>query len=116
MSCSKSSNNPCCPAAVIFQEKICGNFSGGTGGINRLSVWRAPAEDYIEGTFEIFNSTGSPGSVTGNITAPGSPGVGPVPPGNSAALAVITPSEFTITAPPNASGKFCITLYKRLIP
>ncbi|MEH6989895.1 S-Ena type endospore appendage [Cytobacillus firmus] len=116
MGCSKGCNNACCPTPEIFQEKICGNFNGGTAGIE-LMVWQAVPGDYFEGTFEIFNSASSSGSVTGDITAEmGETVVGPVPQGNSVANSVLEPSDFTISAPPNTSGKFCITLYKRVMP
>lgn len=95
----------CCPNAMIFQEKICGNF----GDINAV-VWTAPAvNDYIQGTFEVFNAGPNPvvfAVVNGgpNIT---------VPPGTSQAISVNNPTVLGIVSI-GSHGKWCITLYKRV--
>jgi hypothetical protein len=113
---SKGFNDACCPDGQIFQETLCGNFNGGTDGVEDLVVWQAPAGDYFEGTFEIFNSASSPTDATGIIATPaGNDQVGPVPPGFSIARSTLNPTQFTITAPAGVNGKFCITLYKRLL-
>lgn len=110
---SKGFNDACCPSGQIFQEQICGNFYGGTEGETQI-VWQAPVGDFFEGTFEIFNSASSPGDATGTVN-PGGVTVGPVPPGFSMAQTVLNPTDFTITAPAGVNGKFCITLYKRVL-
>lgn len=118
--CGNSSGNCCCcPEPQIFQEKICGKL---TGPLTSYVAWEVPtaggANDYFQGTFEIFNA-GSPG--TGNITAEirdmNGTLVGSltVPPGNSVSVSVNAPDFFNILSVPNGvHGKFCITLYKRL--
>ncbi|WP_148359644.1 S-Ena type endospore appendage [Peribacillus simplex] len=108
---SNGFNGSCCPPAQMFQEKICGNFNG-TGAAQ--IVWTAPAGDYFEGTFQIFNSASSTGPVTGTIN-PGAVAVGPVPPGSTFSVAATNPTDFTITAPIGTSGTYCITLYKRVL-
>ncbi|TVY08864.1 S-Ena type endospore appendage [Paenibacillus cremeus] len=109
MCCNTSA---CCPPAQIFQEKICGNFLGAAV----RAVFTAPAGDYFEGTFEIFNSASSTASAVGTVT----PAVGAVTtfdavPGFSNAAAVKNPISFVIDAPTGVSGTFCITLYKRVL-
>jgi len=106
----------CCPPAQFFQEKICGNFSNpATTGAIGVTVWSAPAGDYIEGTFEIFNSASSPGTVSGAVVStPATPGIS-VPPGFSISISALRPTSFAITVPAGASGTFCITLYKRVL-
>ena len=109
----------CCPPAQFFQEKICGNFNNpvGTGGGLGVTVWSAPAGDYLEGTFEIFNSASSPGAVTGSVTSTAVPVVTifSAPPGFSVSVSVRRPTIFTLTVPEGASGTYCITLYKRVL-
>ncbi|KHE72973.1 S-Ena type endospore appendage [Halobacillus sp. BBL2006] len=109
---SKGFNDACCPSGQIFQEQLCGNFNGGIDGQEQI-VWQAPVGDYFEGTFEIFNSASSTADVTGTITPTGT--VGPIPPGFSMSVSALNPTAFTITAPAGTSGKFCITLYKRVL-
>ncbi|MFE0625315.1 S-Ena type endospore appendage [Priestia aryabhattai] len=106
-------NESCCPPAQIFQESICGNFSG-----TRAAeiVWSAPAGAYFAGTFEIFNSTSSPIStpVTGTMTS-NPVGALSADPGNSVTQSVDQPTNFTITATAGSSGEYCIILYKRIL-
>ncbi|WP_148359646.1 S-Ena type endospore appendage [Peribacillus simplex] len=108
---SNGFNSACCPPAQMFQEKICGNFNG-TGADQ--TVWAAPPGDYFEGTFQIFNSASSTGTVTGTIN-PGAIAVGPVPPGSTFSVAATNPTSFTIAADVGESGTYCITLYKRVL-
>ncbi|MDN4866216.1 S-Ena type endospore appendage [Priestia megaterium] len=105
-------NESCCPPAQIFQESICGNFNG-TGAA--VIVWSAPGGAYFSGTFEIFNSASSPGAVTATITTPSPLGTLDAAPGNSDTASVDQPTAFTITADAGESGKYCITLYKRVL-
>ena len=62
---------------------------------------------YIEGTFQIFNSTDNIASVEGTVS--GSPSVifPPIPPGFTITRSVTLPTAFTISAP-MASGNYCI--------
>ncbi|OJD74831.1 S-Ena type endospore appendage [Bacillus paramycoides] len=120
---SQGINGNCCPPAQIFQEKICGNFNGGAAGVVDQIVWSAPAGDFFEGTFEIFNSATSANTVTGiiissNPTPPPATittNLGPVPPGFSVSNTVSKPISFAITAPAGTNGTFCITLYKHVL-
>lgn len=102
----------CCPSAQIFKEELCGNL---TGPLEGFEAWTAPIgmNDYIQGTFEIFNA--GPGVITATIS--GTPDANlNVPPGSSQAVGVINPSEMVVTVPAGTSGKFCINLFKRLFP
>jgi len=104
-------NESCCPPAQIFQESISGNFNG-TGAAE--IVWTAPAGAYFSGTFEIFNSASSPTTVTATmISTPA--GALSAAPGNSDTQSVDQPTSFTITAGAGDNGKYCITLYKRVL-
>ncbi|WP_394549380.1 S-Ena type endospore appendage [Priestia aryabhattai] len=105
-----SSNESCSPSAQMFQETISGNFNG-TGAA--VTVWTAPAGAYFSGTFEIFNSASSPAAVTVATTPAGT--VLSATPGYTVSETVNQPTAFAITAPVGASGKFCITLYKRVL-
>lgn len=102
----------CCPSGVIFTEKLCGNI---TDPIDQI-VWSAPEEsDYIQGTFEVTNN--GPGTIDFSVNGD----VYTVPTGSSKAVSVNNPTEFivqTIGQPgalPGTTGKWCITLYKRVI-
>lgn len=104
-------NESCCPPAQIFQESICGNFNGALAAVE---VWSAPAGSYFSGTFEIFNSASSTGTVSGGGTA--TPAIVlSAAQGNSDSQSVNQPTSFTITAAAGDSGKYCITLYKRVL-
>lgn len=101
----------CCPNAVIFTEEVCGNIKDP---INQ-AVWTAPpVNDYIQGTFEVFNA--GPGTIDFSVNGT----VFTVPPGTSQAISVNNPTIFIVqtTDIPGAiagtSGKWCITLYKRV--
>ncbi|MEK3856208.1 S-Ena type endospore appendage [Cytobacillus sp. FSL H8-0458] len=109
---NRSGDCCCCPDPVIFQEKLCGNIQDPID----QAVWTAPAvNDYIQGTFEVFNA--GPGtidfSVNGNVFS--------VPPGNSRAVSFNNPTIFIVQtvgqpgAQPGTSGKWCIVLYKRIL-
>lgn len=111
---SQGNNCCCCPDAMIFTEKICGDF----GSINQV-VWSAPeVNDYIQGTFEVFNA-GS-GRVDFSVNFPTNPIViENVPPGTSQSISVNNPETFIIQTIFNGvysgtTGKWCITLYKRV--
>lgn len=107
-------NGNCCPSAQILQEKICGNL---TGPLTNFIAWSASVtlNDYIQGTFEIFNA--GPGIITAVINDNGtSAGSLTVPPGTSQSVSVNSPDSFQITdVPAGTTGKFCITLYKRIL-
>lgn len=101
----------CCPDAVVLQEKVCGNIKDR---INQ-AVWTAPTvNDYIQGTFEVFNA--GPGDIEFSVNGV----VFTVPPGNSKVVSVNNPTIFIIQtfdfpgAQEGTSGKWCITLYKRV--
>ncbi|WP_374148922.1 S-Ena type endospore appendage [Priestia megaterium] len=104
-------NESCCPPAQIFQESICGNFNG-TGAAE--IVWSAPTGAYFAGTFEIFNSASSPSTVTATMASTPA-GALSAAPGNADTQSVDQPTSFTITAAAGDSGKYCITLYKRVL-
>ncbi|MGG3573427.1 S-Ena type endospore appendage [Bacillus gobiensis] len=109
MMCDSVGNGGCCPPAQMFQESICGNFNGP---LTAETVWSAPAGSYFAGTFEIFNSASSTGTVTATVTPAGALSATP---GNSDSVSVNQPTAFAITATAGDSGKFCITLYKRVL-
>lgn len=110
---SNNGDGNCCPPAQMFQEKICGNFNG--TGADQI-VWQAPAGDFFEGTFELFNSASSTATVTGTIAGTVVPGtVGPVPAGSTFSVTAINPNTFTISASVATSGTYCIILYKRVL-
>lgn len=102
----------CCPNAMVFQEKICGNL---TGPLNGFIAWQAPTvNDYFQGTFEIFNA--GPGIITADVLNSASVVIATltVQPGNSVSVSVNNPNSFSVTVLDGTHGKFCITLYKRL--
>ncbi|MDP1383939.1 hypothetical protein Q8G31_30300 [Priestia megaterium] len=108
-------NGSCCPHPQILKEKICGNFIGSAGATPIL--WQAPEGDYIEGTFQVFNSAASGGNASGNISLAGGIGIGmsDATPGNTISQSVPSPVSFSIIAPVGVSGTYCITLYKRVL-
>ncbi|WP_045520575.1 S-Ena type endospore appendage [Neobacillus niacini] len=108
----------CCPPAQIRVEKICGTFQAPLlFSVTSLTVWRAPAvdNDYFEGTFQITLQQGN--GVTGNITTSGVDVPFPLTlSGESIAGAVRNPTSFTINGIDDSDiGKWCITLYKRVL-
>jgi hypothetical protein len=108
---SNGSNNACCPPAQILKEEICGNFNGPLAGV---TVWSAPAGSYISGTFQLFNSASSTGTVT--ATGAATPAIAlSAAPGNTDSESVNNPTTFVITAAAGDSGTYCITLYKRVL-
>lgn len=108
-------NGSCCPPARIFQEKICGNFNFNGTGAPQI-VWSAPPGDYFEGTFQVFNSAASPGTVSANIGLIGGGGLGiSIDPGSTVSLAANNPVSLTIFTDAGESGTYCITLYKRVL-
>jgi len=110
------SNGICSPPAQIFQESICGNFNNATAAATTTTVWSAPAGAYFSGTFEIFNSASSPAATPVTATMTSVPaGALSATAGNSDTQSVDQPTDFAITVPAGASGKFCITLYKRVL-
>lgn len=107
----------CCPTAVIVKEKICGNFTAPLGsGI----VWSADdVTDYIQGTFEIFLSSGTLAEASTHITqATGEEVLFPaITEGNTVARSATVPTSLVLTdVNPGDTGKYCITLYKRIFP
>lgn len=111
-----NSNCCCCPNAVVFQEKICGNLTGPLGEAAPFIAWQAPeVNDYFQGTFEIFNA--GPGIITATVLNNDGVVVGTltVPPGSSISVSVNNPNSLNIISVPlGTHGKFCITLYKRV--
>jgi hypothetical protein len=110
-------NGCCCPPAQIKVEKICGNFAGPLAGESAV-VWRAPAgtNDYFQGTFEATLNSGS--DVTfivenqfGIVTF-----IGGLNAGESEAISTVAPTALRLT---NVNfgdvGRWCITLYKRVL-
>ncbi|KXZ18810.1 hypothetical protein AXI59_16255 [Bacillus nakamurai] len=110
---SKGNDCCCCPNAMIFQEELCGNF----GAID-AAVWTAPTvNDYIQGTFEVFNA--GPGTVDFSVTSNGVLNLFHVPPENSIAVSFNNPTRFAVQTIfgevyNGSTGKWCITLYKRI--
>ncbi|EEK78179.1 hypothetical protein COE58_03520 [Bacillus cereus] len=101
----------CCPPPQIFQEKICGNF----GPNNTVVVWTAgEVDDYVQGTFEVFNSASSTGGMGAVIESVQGSFVFATPPGFSKSTSISLPTTFKIGSPPSTSGTFCITLYKQI--
>ncbi|MBO9129851.1 S-Ena type endospore appendage [Bacillus sp. 165] len=108
---SNAFGGDCCPDAMIFQEQLCGNI---TDPIDQ-AVWVAPAtNDYIQGTFEVFSA--GPGTIDFSVNGV----VFTAPPGTSKAVSVNNPSTFIVQtngqrgAVAGTTGKWCITLYKRV--
>ncbi|KEF38369.1 Spore coat protein Z [Schinkia azotoformans MEV2011] len=107
--CEKKENK-CEDREKIFTEELCGNFRAGT-----VTVWQAASpNDILEGTFHIFNDNTSQADVTATITAHNNVNFPPVPPGFTVTREAIEPVSFTITAPPNTSGRYCITLVRSI--
>jgi hypothetical protein len=98
----------------ILQETLCGNFKGISDPATVIPIWSAPPDDYIQGTFEVFNSSASTGPVLGTITSQPPTDDLEIFPGNSQAKSVLNPNSFTITAGLGDSGTWCINLYKRI--
>jgi hypothetical protein len=104
-------NGACCPSAQILKEEICGNFNGS---LTDPEVWSSPPGNYIAGTFQLFNSASSTATVTATGTA--TPPIAlSADPGNTTSQSVNNPTDFTITTTAGDSGKYCITLYKRVL-
>ncbi len=104
-------NNASCPPAQILKEEICGNFNGP---LTAEEIWSAPAGSYFSGTFQIFNSASSTGTVTAAGTA--TPAIAlSAAQGNTSSQSVNNPSDFTITAAAGDSGTYSIILYKRVL-
>lgn len=98
------------PIEEIITEEICGNFKAG-----EVKVWKAAfSDDFLEGRFQIFNDNTSLGNVTATIKADPTVTFPPVPPGFTVTREANRPRSFTISAPPGTSGRFCITLLKRV--
>jgi hypothetical protein len=111
-----SSNGNLCPPAQIFQETLCGNFNNPTAAAVTTIVWSAPAGAYFSGTFEIFNSASSPVATPVTATMASTPvGALSATSGNSDSQSVDQPTNFEITIPPGANGKFSMILYKRVL-
>ncbi|TKH17361.1 hypothetical protein FC697_22255 [Bacillus wiedmannii] len=112
---SESYLNNCCPESEIIQEEFCGHFNYNVIPEGFYVIFAVAVADtsYISGTFEIFNSDSSVGNATVEIL--GIPNTNMiVQPGVSGTRTVTRPTAFTIRVPPNTSGTYCITLYKRI--
>lgn len=94
---------------TIIKEEFCGNFGEG-----EEMVWQAPANNYFQGTFQVFNSANSFTDVTASINSTPAITLPTVRPGFTISRAAINPTSFTINAPPGTNGTYCITLYKVL--
>lgn len=101
----------CCPDAVIFTEEICGNIKDPID----QAVWTAPTvNDYIQGTFEVFNA--GPGTIDFSVNGI----VFTAPAGSSKVVSFNNPTIFIVQtigqtgAVAGTTGKWCITLYKRV--
>jgi hypothetical protein len=105
-----SSSNP---PVHVFQEKITGNFSTTNFEITQI-LWSASPGAYFEGTFEIFNSSLSYGTVCSCITTNDCVEFN-APIGFSVGRTATKPTEFSITVPAASSGTYSITLYKRVL-
>lgn len=94
----------------FITEELCGIFRAGT-----VTVWQAAnPSNIIEGSFQIFNETSSQGDVTATIMANNNVNFPPIPPGFTVTREAIDPTSFTITAPPNTNGRYCITLVRSI--
>ncbi|MEH6985204.1 S-Ena type endospore appendage [Priestia megaterium] len=114
--CNSFNGGGCCPPAQMFQETICGNFNNATAAATTTTVWTAPAGAYFAGTFEIFNSASSPIATPVTATMTSTPaGALSATSGNADTQSVDQPTDFAITVPAGASGKYSINLYKRVL-
>ena len=79
----------------------------------KIQAWKAPRKDndFIQGTFEVFNSAQSKFPVLAVVDGE----FLWVKPGNSETVSVNRPRKFIIWAFDNTDGKFCFTLYKRIL-
>lgn len=115
--CGSNGSNPCCPTAQLFQEKICGNF---TAPLGSAVVWSVgDVTDYIQGTFEIFLSSGTLAEGTSVITqATGGEVLFPaITEGNTVTRSASVPTSLVLSdVNPGDTGRYCITLYKRVFP
>lgn len=114
--CNSSSGNPCCPTAQYFQEQVCGNFSGT---LAAAPVWTADGvTDYVQATIEIFVAAGTlvENGVVITLANENTIALPEITAGNTIARSVSAPSSLSITADAGTVGRFCITLYKRLLP
>ncbi|PEQ68076.1 S-Ena type endospore appendage [Bacillus cereus] len=103
----------CCPTPKIVEEKICGNFATA---VDPLTVWTTNENNYISGTFEVYNSASTSGNATMDVTSNPDIAVIQVPPGTTMSVSAQRPTAFTISAPlAGANGTYCITLYKRVL-
>ncbi|WP_163100461.1 S-Ena type endospore appendage [Peribacillus alkalitolerans] len=107
-----NNNGFCCPNPQNFVEENCGNIRGP---LELVTVWSAPADsDYFQGTFEVFNC--GTGNITFSVNQTGTIAERIiVTPGNTRKISVNNPISFIVSAPAGTSGKFCITLYKRVV-
>ncbi|MBN6887278.1 endospore appendages protein [Cytobacillus horneckiae] len=114
-------NNACCPLPQFFQEKICGNFTGPLDGtVGENVVWSADGvTDYIQGTFEIFVSSGTLAQGSSIITQAtgGQVLFDQIDEGNTQVRSAAVPTSLVLNdVNPGDTGRFCITLYKRILP
>lgn len=114
--CSNN-NNACCPPDQVFQESHCGNFKGNQDD-DRITVWesRLDCNDFIQGTFEVFNSNDSKHRVKATVVKEG---YGDeefyIYPGDSVLISVSHPKKFKIKVQECDHGKFCFNLFKRIL-
>ncbi|WP_045520574.1 S-Ena type endospore appendage [Neobacillus niacini] len=107
---SGNGNCCCCPQAQIITEEICGIFDAR----NNL-YWAGPVDDYFQGTFEISVTTGiaqiAVFTQNGFVFSPA------VNDGDSTSISANNfPSSFFILfGDAGTIGRYCITLYKRVL-
>ncbi|RTR26949.1 hypothetical protein EKG37_20450 [Robertmurraya yapensis] len=94
---------------TIIKEEFCGNFMDG-----EEMVWQAPSNNYIQGTFQVFNSSSSIADVNVSINSTPTIIFPAVSPGFTISRVAINPTSFTINAPSGTNGTYCITLFKRI--
>lgn len=116
--CNSVNSGCSCSPSTVFTEKICGNYYNGTADTVTRTYWQIadPTDfDYIQGTFQLFSSTSNNVNVTAQIFD--TTGVINLiaNPGTTDTGSINLPSTFLISIPAGHSGKYCITLYKRVL-
>ncbi|PEQ68080.1 S-Ena type endospore appendage [Bacillus cereus] len=110
-----TSSPHCCPSSKVMTEKICGTF-GPTQGAT--AIWFTNEANYSFGTFELYISPDSDTQTVTTLTITSPLNLSPLStlPGSSVNRSVPRPTQATLNAGPGSSGRYCITLYKRVAP
>ncbi|MBD1373265.1 hypothetical protein IC620_12990 [Hazenella sp. IB182357] len=99
----------CSPSSQVVKEVVSGNFSIGdtTGPV----VWIDSNGSYIQGTFQVFNSSTSTSGVVGTVD---NATMETANAGNTISQVFKCPTEFQIVpvSQGSISGSYCITLWK----